>query len=383
MPLHLSDSDVRALAAAMRVLVAPGSCGDLTEWQRASGEAVLRLVGADGASFMLPHAGGDAIVGAGHWSGETFQRALADYSELYHHRSSIEARRLASGKRSWVRRELVSRRAFERTEYYQEWCRPTSCLDSAGISAPLPWPADAEAVFHLTSVHVGRFEPEGREQLLLRLLQPAFEAGARAAVLAVRWLMEFASGLDQLDGAVVLAAADGRIVHANPAASRLLGAEGSCELTAAVATSAASLDRLCAGTRGAGSADPATLPSALRRCLQIAGAAYVIRSVVLDAGAGGMPRLILVTIDPPTGPGMLPAPGLQAMFGLTPREAEVAGLLGEGHRNHEIAARLSVTEHTARRHTERVLRKLGVRSRSAVAAAIRHRAAAPDAVKAS
>jgi DNA-binding CsgD family transcriptional regulator len=121
----------------------------------------------------------------------------------------------------------------------------------------------------------------------------------------------------------------------------------------------------------------------LRRCLQIAGAAYVIRSVLLDAGAGGMPRLILVTIDPPTGPGMLPASGLQAMFGLTPREAEVAGLLAEGHRNHEIAARLSVTEHTARRHTERVLRKLGVRSRSAVAAAIRHRAAAPDAVKAS
>lgn len=385
MPLHLSDADLRALTAAMRVLVAPASYGDLTEWRRAGGEAVLRLMGADGVAFLLPHAGGDAIVGAGCWDAAAVQRALAEYAERYYHRSAIEERRLASGKRVWVRRELIGRRAFERSEYYQEWCRPTSCLDSAGMSAPIARQGEAEAVFHLTSVLVGRFEPEGREQLLLRLLQPAFEAGARAAVLVAGWLREFESGLDQLGAAVVLAAPDGRIVHANPAASRLLDAAGeSRELSAAIAASAVSLGRLCAPARGAGSADLAALPAAAKRCLQVNGGSLALRSVLLESAAGGaIPRLILITIEPPAGARMVPPADLQALFGLTRREAEVAGMLAEGHRNHDIAVRLSVTEHTARRHTEKVLRKLGVRSRAAVVAAIRRGAAMPGAVRAS
>jgi DNA-binding CsgD family transcriptional regulator len=52
---------------------------------------------------------------------------------------------------------------------------------------------------------------------------------------------------------------------------------------------------------------------------------------------------------------------------LTPRESQVAAALVDGESNRQIAARLGVSEHTARRHTERILRKLGVRSRFAVA----------------
>jgi DNA-binding NarL/FixJ family response regulator len=65
------------------------------------------------------------------------------------------------------------------------------------------------------------------------------------------------------------------------------------------------------------------------------------------------------------------APELRDRFGLTPREAQVARLLGRGRRNVEIARELGVTEHTAERHTEHVLRKLGVHSRAAVAAKLR------------
>jgi len=58
---------------------------------------------------------------------------------------------------------------------------------------------------------------------------------------------------------------------------------------------------------------------------------------------------------------------LMARYQLTPREAEVARLLAVGKSNAEIAAELLISEHTARRHTEQVLLKLGVRSRAAVA----------------
>jgi DNA-binding CsgD family transcriptional regulator len=57
---------------------------------------------------------------------------------------------------------------------------------------------------------------------------------------------------------------------------------------------------------------------------------------------------------------------LTARYQLTRREAEVARLLAVGKSNAEIAEALSISEHTARRHTEQVLLKLGVRSRAAV-----------------
>jgi len=52
---------------------------------------------------------------------------------------------------------------------------------------------------------------------------------------------------------------------------------------------------------------------------------------------------------------------------LTPRETEVAALLGRFATNREIAARLVISERTAKRHVENILLKLGVRSRAQVA----------------
>jgi DNA-binding CsgD family transcriptional regulator len=67
------------------------------------------------------------------------------------------------------------------------------------------------------------------------------------------------------------------------------------------------------------------------------------------------------------GPVFPPCEAIQARFTLTPREAEVALLLAEGLDNQRIAELLSISPHTARRHTERVLRGLGIASRAAVA----------------
>lgn len=62
---------------------------------------------------------------------------------------------------------------------------------------------------------------------------------------------------------------------------------------------------------------------------------------------------------------------LRAHFGLTERQAEVAGLLAEGCSNVELAERLGVTENTARNHTEQVMKKLGTSSRARVSAILR------------
>jgi len=52
---------------------------------------------------------------------------------------------------------------------------------------------------------------------------------------------------------------------------------------------------------------------------------------------------------------------------LTPREHQIAGLIGEGLSNREIAARLVISQRTAETHVERILGKLAFTSRSQVA----------------
>lgn len=53
---------------------------------------------------------------------------------------------------------------------------------------------------------------------------------------------------------------------------------------------------------------------------------------------------------------------------LTPRQREVAALVGEGLTNREIAVRLGIEERSAEGHVERIRLRLGVRSRAQIAA---------------
>jgi DNA-binding CsgD family transcriptional regulator len=53
--------------------------------------------------------------------------------------------------------------------------------------------------------------------------------------------------------------------------------------------------------------------------------------------------------------------------GLTPRESEVAALVGDGLTNRQIAQRLTISERTAESHVQHVLTKLGFSSRSQIA----------------
>jgi DNA-binding CsgD family transcriptional regulator len=57
---------------------------------------------------------------------------------------------------------------------------------------------------------------------------------------------------------------------------------------------------------------------------------------------------------------------LRTSFRLTPREILTARLLGSGLGNAELASHLGISPHTARRHTEHVLAKLGAASRAEV-----------------
>lgn len=84
----------------------------------------------------------------------------------------------------------------------------------------------------------------------------------------------------------------------------------------------------------------------------------------------GLGRLVLMTVQP-VDPGIPADETLRRLLGLTPKEVDVARLLAEGRSNAGIAAALCISPHTARHHTERIMSKLGVRSRAEVGPRLR------------
>jgi DNA-binding NarL/FixJ family response regulator len=63
-----------------------------------------------------------------------------------------------------------------------------------------------------------------------------------------------------------------------------------------------------------------------------------------------------------------PAGPVGTYTALSPRERDVAGLIAEGLSNRDIGTRLHMSERTVENHVSRILRKLQLSSRTAIAA---------------
>src|SRR5207302_579466 len=74
-------------------------------------------------------------------------------------------------------------------------------------------------------------------------------------------------------------------------------------------------------------------------------------------------RLAPLAAAQPTRPG-----STRELGGLTERERETVALIAEGKSNREIAARLVVSDETVKTHVSHILSKLGLRSRTQIAA---------------
>jgi DNA-binding CsgD family transcriptional regulator/tetratricopeptide (TPR) repeat protein len=73
-------------------------------------------------------------------------------------------------------------------------------------------------------------------------------------------------------------------------------------------------------------------------------------------------------LDFPSSTGQPPARTRDGSVGLTPREREVAALVARGLTNLQVAEELTISERTVEGHVERILGKLGFRSRAQIAA---------------
>lgn len=358
MSITLSLSDLAQIEAAFTTLVSPLEFESIAAWRTASRVSVERLIGADRSAGMLPCA--DEPLGECH---PDLLPAITDYVSYYHTLDvGLQVRRRELGLEVCHWSAVYDMRQLAETEIYNDFSQPHGMLDCTGMvydfDASLP-PA-ALLYYHEREDS----KPFGERGLtLLRLLMPAFKAGAQSCMRLARQRTTLGRLFDTMESAMACFDAGGQLVQQNSAMTRLLSAEpGREQLLARMRGAASALALSTQRTARRGPDD--RLPSPWNE-FRTSTKQYRMSTSILPAGLLASYSMIVVSLDLLTVQQRSDAQ-LVASYGLTSREIEVSRLLASRQSTSEIAEMLGMSVHTARRHTEHVLMKLGVHSRREV-----------------
>ena len=240
---------------------------------------------------------------------------------------------------------------------YHEFLEPNGSVWDCGMTA-----ADSGAAFPaaLSFHYPARPDAEQAEAIreVLGLLRPAFVSGVEAFLRLDPGWTSLGATLDLLSDGVAVFDGDGRLRHLNRGLRRLLADEDAwprvrAEIRSVAAAALAAADGVASG--GAGG-------YGIARRVRTKRGDYRVAASFLEGSAapGGLAVAVVVRRTTPVYP---TERELRRRYGLTPRQAEVTRLIARGMSNAAIARELSISPHTARRHTEAVLAKLAVSSR--------------------
>lgn len=374
MSLTLRADDMARFEAVSRVLLAPLAAPSLDAWRSEVNRALRLLMGVDHTMFAMP-----LEQGLDFFSEELEGVALEGFREYVREASPgalrspdpaldlwfSRRRQLGLGAYDEYSMDRLTDGAYRHSSSYQELVVRGRMFDHMGLSADLP---QGEAFICLAHEQPGKAAFGEERLLLLRLLQPVFRAGVEAWSRLEAQRKALAEALDALDEALLVCDFNGREQHRNRALRDMLAAEPEADvILAEMRFAARQLGPLGRG----GSIAPPTASSFAVRELATQSARYRLRSSFASPDLMGPDGAMLLAIErlkpAPMSPALPPPELLQERYGLTKREAEVALLLAEGLANDAIAERLFISTHTARRHTERVLEKMDLNSRKALA----------------
>ena len=371
--LGLSTTEVTQLQAALRTLLSPLDFESLGAWRAESRKTIAALIRAETSVSFLP------VAGEAPYQADR-QIDLAQYAEHFHTMDKTTPYYRATGTHAFTWQtmrptyERPDRAAWLKSEFYNEWVRPQRLCQPCGLiavrsPAELPCPP-FESFSGLAGLwfYSDRDEPRvtgERELTILQVLLPAFEAGLHLVVRCAQERQRVAHVLATLGEGAMLVHASGRVVYENPALQRMLAQDTEERRLLVECTRMGRVVLALAGRRGAKSnAEEIVTPGEQR--LRTAAGSYRVRGTLLGPEVLGSGPMALVMLERTT-PERLAFTDLHERYQLTQREAAVSQLLAQGRSNAQVARLLGISIHTARRHAERVLMKLGVHSRAGVA----------------
>jgi DNA-binding CsgD family transcriptional regulator len=359
MAITLSDADLTELELALSLFLSPLRFEQLTDWRRACRTRLERLLKADRSISGLFMEG--EPIGEAHPDQDAAVAAyLAHYGALDY---GFRDRRREIAAEIYTRPMLYGPE-HARSEFYNDWIVPYGLDDGFGMGIGTSASGLPEAFFNFYHSAQSHQRFGKREVAFLRLLLPAFKAGmhtCRAFGSAPgKWVQAF----DGFDEAAMVKNAHGTEFRTR-AFQRLL--EGDPERDVLLRAVAQTADAVVGLRRHPRKTAPDDLPHLVYREVLTRRARYRLRGAYLPDDAG-LPMTV-VAVDRVT-PELPTDDQLFVRFKLTVRESQVARLLATGHANDGVACELGISPRTAQHHTERVLAKLGLHTRSAVAFAL-------------
>jgi DNA-binding CsgD family transcriptional regulator len=365
MSIALSSDDVRRLRLTLETCLTPLAHAAPDQWGEAVVQRCMEMLGADSAIAWVPTSTG----GRPHTMGGRAAESIAPYLEHYVEvDSGLNRYRAEQGLSVYSRDSIQAGYTTEAwRELYHDWLSPYRLFDSIGMSVPAP---GSPFPFLVHAYHERESGPQFGERgfAMFELALPAFRAGL-ATLRQMELRREGLSRLiDELSSPVLLFDVSGRTCHESAAAAALLTADPEAERVRSEARRVATdLSKRVLGAPGEDAA--AILHTRPTATLTTQQSRYSIVASVMPAGMLHARPLVVVVVERLTRTAPT-ANELRQKFGLTRRECDVARLLAIGKSNRAVSIELGISPHTAERHTERVLLKLGLNSRAGVAAKI-------------
>jgi|GEM_PF-2265892 len=249
---------------------------------------------------------------------------------------------------------LYNRAHQEDSELHQEVLGPAGIHRQMALSTPL---IRGEAMLIAGFGHESFPEHDSERHQAFSLLLPAFEAAVRFRQRLKQADQNLYETLEKTGEGFAIVSSDGHLKYCSRTLQRTLAV--AADQTALVDAVVHAANAALGVTTRNGSAPlaPKFVRSIALSDMRLQLSAHPV------ASSTGTPE-VLVIVKSQSVASRIRILGPE--FNLTDREIQVAGLIAAGYRDKEIARQLAISPNTARRHSEAVLRKLGLSNRAEV-----------------
>lgn len=357
--MFLSPTDRHQLNRASETMLRPFEHAMPIDYLKAIAAEVRPLLGAFAAVSGARGPDGTVSIDSDDWPPDT----VAEFAR-WKLRDAGTERAISAGLEFSSMRRMVGGDwdGYAQDPMVRAWYKPNGVHDAAAYL--LHWPEDDALVtveWQGATFGTPRLGEEG--EWILSMLLPSLKAGTRLLYSLGRHRNRLAADMDALGVAMWVCERRGRVLHQSTEVGRILAEDPeSSQVLEAV-------PMVARGVVGSGPVvSSEVVPSTgVHRMIQTRVARYRLSAALATHDMHFGVADVLVTLARVPDRLVQPQVGDVAQA-MSPREQEVAALLARGARNAVIAATLGISPHTVRRHTERVLAKLGVASRAEVAA---------------